>query len=57
MPTMPIFMPKANQRLHPTWTMLTVTAVHIGIRAFCMPVYQPLKPKSMMPAGTAQMRA
>ena len=56
MPTMPRSSPKANQRLHSMWTMLTVTAVHMGITAFCMPVNQPLKPKSRMPAGTAQMR-
>lgn len=28
-----------------------------GMRAFCIPMNQPLRPKSMMPAGTAQMRA
>ena len=57
MPTMPMSMPKANQRLQSVWMMFTVMAVHIGNRAFCMPVYQPLNPKSMIPAGTAQMRA
>ena len=57
MPTMPISMPKANHRLQRLWMTFTVTAVHMGKRAFCMPVYQPLKPKSRMPAGTAQMRA
>ena len=50
-------MPKANQRLHRTCTTLTEIAVNIGIMAFCIPVNQPLNPKSTMPAGTAQMRA
>ena len=57
MPTMPIFIPKANQRLQRMCTMLTVTAVSMGNMAFCIPVNQPLNPKSTMPAGTAQMRA
>lgn len=46
-----------SHRLVETCTIFTVTAIHIGITAFCMPVYQPLNPKSMIPAGTAQMRA
>ena len=57
MPTMPRSMPKANQRLQRVWTTFTVMAVHMGNTAFCIPVYQPLKPKSSMPAGTAQIRA
>ena len=56
MPTIPMSSPNANQRLHSTWTMLTVMAVNIGISAFCIPVNQPLKPNSRIPAGTAQMR-
>ena len=57
MPTMPISIPKANQRLQRMCTMLTVTAVSMGNMVFCIPVNQPLNPKSTMPAGTAQMRA
>ena len=57
MPTMPMSIPKANQRLQRMCTTLTVMAVSMGNMAFCIPVNQPLKPKSTMPAGTAQMRA
>ncbi len=57
MPTIPMSRPKANQRLHTTCMTLTAMAVVMGITAFCIPVNQPLKPKSRMPAGTAQMRA
>ena len=56
MPTIPRSSPKAKARLHARWIRLTVTAVIIGKRAFCMPVNQPLNPKRRMPAGTAQMR-
>ena len=57
MPTIPMSSPKANHRLNRMWMTFTVNAVNIGIMAFCIPVNQPLKPKSRMPAGTAQMRA
>ena len=50
MPTIPMSMPKANQRLHSTCTALTEIAVNIGIMAFCIPVNQPLNPNRRMPA-------
>ena len=57
MPTIPMSIPNANQRLQRMCTTLTVMAVSIGKMAFCIPVNQPLKPNRTMPAGTAQIRA